>query len=69
MEPFFVICQLPPYDSLSSPMKTLDCIDEVSGCATLEKLKKLKILAGKVRGFLGTSFYWGLLFEIWTTIF
>ncbi|KAG5601624.1 hypothetical protein H5410_032994 [Solanum commersonii] len=33
-------------------MKILGCIDEVSGCVTLEKLKKLKVLAGKVRGFL-----------------
>ncbi|KAH0662557.1 hypothetical protein KY284_027488 [Solanum tuberosum] len=33
-------------------MKTLGCIDEVSGCVTLEKLKKLKVLTGKVRGFL-----------------
>ncbi|KAH0673642.1 hypothetical protein KY290_026799 [Solanum tuberosum] len=56
MEPFFVIFQLPSYDSLSSPMKTLDCIDEVSGCATLEKLKKLKVLAGKVRGFLDLGY-------------
>ncbi|KAH0666225.1 hypothetical protein KY285_027431 [Solanum tuberosum] len=36
-------------------MKTLGCIDEVSGCATLEKLKKLKVLAGKVRGFLDNN--------------
>ncbi|WMV26829.1 hypothetical protein MTR67_020214 [Solanum verrucosum] len=55
MEPLFVIFQLPSYDSLSSPMKILGCIDEVSGCATLEKLKKLKGLFGYFL-LLGSSF-------------